>query len=447
MSNGEYEMLIDKTDTDRKLEPYGTDAQDMANGAEIPKANYVYFNPVRPGSLRASVFALVCVTLGTGMLPLPYFFKTNGILLTMVIFLLCGFATLYTLKLLISIAYDNKTYTYNELVSKYFGSTMVNYSIVVLMINSLGSIVIWNVFIFKFVKDIMLYFDMIASNLHILYICIFILFFVQIPLAVYKTVAEFSYVSTIGIFQIIYVLLVLVIEFPTYANRNFDSNFFTQSSTYFSFNMNLVEMPFVFFIAFGNHSTILSVIFEIKNKTNERVRDVGLKTFFSELIIYIMILFFSFFSTFDSTREIFLTRSKLSFLMMIGECMMCILMLCNISLYYYMMTPMLELFLNEKKPFKFMHSILAAFTVLTILMLISLYVDKVLSILSFLGASAQVSLIFIIPISLQLKRKGDNISWYEKALYVSMLIFFTIFGMAGFLLMIYQQFIQIFNLS
>ena len=43
------------------------------------KLKLIYFQPLRPGSLRASIFGLVCVTLGTGMLPLPYFFKSNGI--------------------------------------------------------------------------------------------------------------------------------------------------------------------------------------------------------------------------------------------------------------------------------------------------------------------------------------------------------------------------------
>ncbi len=44
------------------------------------------FRPIQSGSLRSSVYGLICVTLGTGMLPLPYFFRTNGILLTLIIF-------------------------------------------------------------------------------------------------------------------------------------------------------------------------------------------------------------------------------------------------------------------------------------------------------------------------------------------------------------------------
>lgn len=44
------------------------------------------FRPIENGSLRSSIYGLICVTLGTGMLPLPYFFRTNGILLTLIIF-------------------------------------------------------------------------------------------------------------------------------------------------------------------------------------------------------------------------------------------------------------------------------------------------------------------------------------------------------------------------
>ena len=76
-------------------------------------------------SLRSSIFALICVTLGTGMLPLPYFFKTNGVVLTMVMYAFCGIATYLTLKILINMAYLNNTYSYNDLVAKYYGKKMV----------------------------------------------------------------------------------------------------------------------------------------------------------------------------------------------------------------------------------------------------------------------------------------------------------------------------------
>ena len=84
----------------------------------------LFFQPIKRGSLRSSIFALICVTLGTGMLPLPYFFKTNGVVLTMVMYAFCGIATYLTLKILINMAYLNNTYSYNDLVAKYYGKKM-----------------------------------------------------------------------------------------------------------------------------------------------------------------------------------------------------------------------------------------------------------------------------------------------------------------------------------
>ena len=107
------------------------------------------FRPIQSGSLRSSVYGLICVTLGTGMLPLPYFFRTNGILLTLIIFFFCAFPTYITLKLLTTMSYEFKIYAFDKLIAHLFGrnSLMEIYTIIVLLINSFGSIIMWNVFI------------------------------------------------------------------------------------------------------------------------------------------------------------------------------------------------------------------------------------------------------------------------------------------------------------
>lgn len=403
----------------------------------------LFFQPIKHGSLKTSIFCMICVTLGTGMLPLPYFFKSNGIILTLVVFLICGASTYITLKILISLAYKNATYNYNELVSKYYGKKMTAYAIVVLLINSFGSIIMWNVFISKFAKDILNYFNTkVDTDVNVIYLSIAILVFVQIPLAWNNTGTEFDIMSTIGILQILYVITVLFIEFPDYATRNFSFSHMSKRTTYFNFNYKMIEMPFVFFIAFGNHSTILSVIDEIKNKNADRVTNVGKRTFYAEVFIYIVIFFVSYFSTFNKTEEIFLVRPHLSLLMMLGELFMLLLMICNISLYYFTTYPTLELLLNDGVKFSEKQNFLAAFTVLTILMMISFYVDSIISMLSFIGIVAQVSLIFIIPISIYIKDKENEFSTWQKVKYILFLSFFTFLGVGGFCFMIYNQFMD-----
>ena len=103
------------------MDNYKREAEEsyLLNSIETSSINLrkTYFSPLAPGSLRASIFALICVTLGSGMLPLPYFFKRNGIFLSLIIFLFCGFCTLFTLKISLELTNKNKIYVYNEIVS------------------------------------------------------------------------------------------------------------------------------------------------------------------------------------------------------------------------------------------------------------------------------------------------------------------------------------------
>ena len=401
------------------------------------------FRPIQSGSLRSSVYGLICVTLGTGMLPLPYFFRTNGILLTLIIFFFCAFPTYITLKLLTTMSYEFKIYAFDKLIAHLFGrnSLMEIYTIIVLLINSFGSIIMWNVFISEFAKDILGYFNSeLGSHTNLILILFFILIFIQIPLAVFSSGKEFDIMSTLGMFQIVYVIFVVIFEFPNYLMENYDKELFGEMETYFNFNIKIVEMPFIFFIAFGNHSTILTVIQQIKDKTHERVSNVGKKTFYAEFGIYLLIFFICYFSTFQQTEQIFLTRPNTSFLMLIGEFFMMILMICNIALYFFTSTPTFEFILNDGKELSQKQKYFSSFIVLTILMIISLYINEVDTILAFLGVTAQVSLIFILPIAMYMKWKEDTLSYSRKIMFVCLILFFTFLGVGGFILMIYNQF-------
>ena len=62
-----------------------------------------FFRPVKHGSIRSSVFCMICVTLGTGMFPIPNLFTSNGLILTFIFFFIFSFPTYKTLQILIKI--------------------------------------------------------------------------------------------------------------------------------------------------------------------------------------------------------------------------------------------------------------------------------------------------------------------------------------------------------
>ena len=138
----------------------------------------LFFRPVKHGSVRSSVFCMICVTLGTGMLPIPYLFSSNGIILAFILFLIFSFPTYKTLQILIKISRKNKIYNFPELVSRYFGvdSLMTKLTIISLLINSFGCIILWNFYIDQFSVGLISYFkEEYANSLNGNYICIIIL--------------------------------------------------------------------------------------------------------------------------------------------------------------------------------------------------------------------------------------------------------------------------------
>ena len=404
-----------------------------------------FFRPVKHGSIRSSVFCMICVTLGTGMFPIPNLFTSNGLILTFIFFFIFSFPTYKTLQILIKISRKNKNYNFPELVSKYFGSSslMTKLTIISLLINSFGCIILWNFYIKRFSIGLLSYFnEKYANNFSGSYICVMILIFVQIPLAIYNKGNEFDIMSTIGVLQILYVLIVLIIELPNYFKEYFDKNVFYDFKTYFNFNIfKIMEIPFVLFTSFGNHSTILSVVQEIDKKTEKRVLNVGKFTFFGEFYIYIYLVFICFFSTYSHTNdnEIFLIRPKITFLMTLGQFFMIILMICNISLYYFTSLPTLQYLLNNNNTFNNKKNVIAAVLMLSILTFISFFLSDLDKILTFLGIFAQVSLLFVIPMNLYLKMKGDNIKVKKKILINIGIYFYSLLGIVGFFFMIFNK--------
>jgi amino acid permease len=418
------------------MDNYKREAEEsyLLNSIEASSINLrkTYFSPLAPGSLRASIFALICVTLGSGMLPLPYFFKRNGIFLSLIIFLFCGFCTLFTLKILLELAHKNKIYVYNDLVGIYFNRNhMVTYSIIVLLINSLGSIIAWNVIILNFLKEILHYFNIYHQN-YPYYISLLILCLILIPISTYQTISKFYIVSTIGIIQILYVVFVVLIEFPMYFKENIKTWKFKVQFFYDHFNfLSFIEMHLNFIIAFGNHSTLLSVVDEIKNKTSKRVMEVGTGTFYSELFIYLIIMFFSYFSTFNHTKQVFLDRPHQTILLLFAHFFLITLMICNQLLYYYMLIPMLQIGFNNDKKFTLLQNFFYSTFILTVLIVISFYINNIVNAFSFIAASAQVSFIFIIPFCVYIKA-NPGMSIFKKIIIICGICYFAFIGLMFF---------------
>lgn len=177
---------------------------------------------------------------------------------------------------------------------------------------------------------------------------IVLVFFIQLPICARKSLAKLHILSFIGVTLLFYVIIVAIFEFPFYFKKNYSP----EKIEYIKLDFNIIEVICVFFFAFGNHTSILNALKEIKNKTDSRIMTLAKFTFYSEFFLYLIIMLVGYFSMYDQTSDIFINREDQSIFMIVGKIFYVFTLTCNVGLYFYMLRPTLEFLFNDEYKLK-----------------------------------------------------------------------------------------------
>jgi amino acid permease len=278
---------------------------------------------------------------------MPYTMRVLGVGTASIFFFISAGLTYWSLKLIADVSDKEGVYDYESLVAKYYGKTMIGLTIIMSIINSLGAIIAWNIFITDILSNLFDYF----SISYIIYtadctkylIGLLVVILVQVPFCTFNNLANVHVLSIIGCVLIFYVFIVSICEFPYFLNKNF----YWDRISYFNFNVNIPEYLCFFFFAFGNHSTITNAISELNPKTTKRIHMLIDYTNYSEIIIYFITMLVGYFSTFETTNAIYINREYQSIFMIIGKFLYIGVMISNIGLCYYMNLPYLDYAFND----------------------------------------------------------------------------------------------------
>jgi len=159
----------------------------------------------------------------------------------------------------------------------------------------------------------------------------------------------------------------------------------------------LIDVICIYLFCFGNQTIILDVLDDIRTKTQKKVEIVVKTSFYIELTCYTLIIFIGYFSTFDKTTDIFINREGESKIMVWAKLFYCLIIICDIAMLYYWCRSGIEwtVGLVDRK-FTFWENFFSATIVLSTLTVLSYFTD-VITIMSFLGATAQIYFVFFIP--------------------------------------------------
>lgn len=103
------------------------------------------FSPIRPGSIRAGIFTMTILSLGTGCLALPKKIGHMSIVVGITDIILAGLCAYLTLKLLSISATKHQIYDYSKLIKKIIGDKWGNLLDLSILIYIFGILILYNV--------------------------------------------------------------------------------------------------------------------------------------------------------------------------------------------------------------------------------------------------------------------------------------------------------------
>lgn len=138
----------------------------------------------------------------------------------------------------------------------------------------------------------------------------------------------FRYISILSIFSIIYITIVLLIELPFYLEYNYRDD----RLVYYHFDSNTFSYFAITAFAFSCHMEFVQIVDEMAESNERRLSKVIFRSVFTNSLLYGLVAFTGYFSTYEETKNIVIERlpvptMKTDLPMIIGRIMI-IVVLC-----------------------------------------------------------------------------------------------------------------------
>jgi amino acid permease len=278
---------------------------------------------IKAGALRAAIFTLISTVVGAVCLTLPLLLLRQGIFLGLFLLVFSCLCSYVGVMNITAAAEHLQCYEYSGLVEKILGKPWKHVFDNVLILYVFGTLISYQVNVGNFVPSIF-------SSLNISFepsiertlIMIIANLLVMTPLGLMRKLTSLRFMSIISALTLLYITLLVIIEFPFFAKRNsfhdvklFDMNLSVMSS----FNICLY--------AFTCHPNVAQVYDELNRRTVDRMSKVATRAMVGVLIPYILLGLFGYLSTLDSTPQLITFRVAPNsigndFLMVIGRVLM-----------------------------------------------------------------------------------------------------------------------------
>ena len=408
------------------------------------------FGKMGPGSLRGSIFNICILSLGTGLLAIPQKIGYMSVILSPIIIILSGLANLWSLIILVNMCIKFKAKNYEDLVNKLLGNRSSIFLGIIMCINQLGIIILYQVILYKLIGGVIneignygyksvedFASESFWNKLWIKFLVSYgITGVILLPLCLLKDASKMRYASTFGIFSLFFLILIVVVECPFYIKKytNQDKN----EINYFDIlsglkgNMKLLQSIVTVFYAFSCHVGAFPVLETLHNPTEKRAKKVLRRAMSIDTISYLIIGAAGYFTQPKDAPDLIIERKKLfnnDWFMTIGEISFIFTLLAKISANYNALRSCILVLLKlDTTNYSNKVNIIITLIVLIATTFIASIFQSISDYISLIGSFCTVLISFIIPGLVYIKGNDYRIKHWKN---IAAIIFISIIFILG----------------
>ena len=262
------------------------------------------FGPMNPGSIRGSIFTLVCTALGAGYLSVPNILLEIGIVLGLGMIIGCGFIIYFSLMIIAKCAYKYKIYHYPSVAREMLGYRWAILLELAIICNGYGLIVALNIISGSLIPEILSSIGVHwENNLGRTLIMIILNVVVVTPLSIMRNLGALRFKALFNVTCLTFIVIIVTCQFPFFWGENdhnqanytsLDSGFFT------AFSLGL--------FAYLCHQNVTTIQGELYNGTMKRMRKVVRRSVVIMCVLLCTIALFGYLSCLDNTPALIILR-------------------------------------------------------------------------------------------------------------------------------------------